>query len=117
MPRTSRMHAFIVTSVTLVLAFVAWGVIEVLRPWRSAFALGGLLGWVLPVVGIVLIAALSVGLAAGRVQRDAGDLVALGPACPECGRFLKEEWRLCPFCGTLIRDERTSERASVSSAG
>ena len=111
------MHAFVVTSVTLVLAFVAWGAIEVLRPWRSEFALAGLLGWVLPVAGIALIAVLSLGLAAGMSQRDDGDVVALGPACPECGRFLKAEWRLCPYCGTLVRDERASERASVSSAG
>ena len=111
------MHAFVMTSVTLVLAFVAWGVIEVLRPWRSAFALEGVLGWVLPIVGIVSIAVLFVGLAAGRSQRGSGDGVALGPGCPECGRFLKVEWRLSPYCGTLVRDERASERAHASSAG
>jgi hypothetical protein len=67
------------------------------------------LGWTVPLIAGVLVAGLSWLLLAERPKRvsEAEDLPA-NTECETCGKPCLSTWRLCPYCGTLIRGKQGS---------
>jgi uncharacterized paraquat-inducible protein A len=69
---------------------------------------------------LLLFLALPAGLALGGyvLYRRSGQIGSLVPAatetaakgytraCPSCGRFLREDWISCPYCGAEISQDR-----------
>lgn len=58
------------------------------------------LGWTVPLVSLVVIAAAAWYLLAQK-EKDPGSAEEfLSAACPTCGRNVLAEWRMCPYCGS-----------------
>jgi hypothetical protein len=75
----------------------------------SASAATTAFGWTIPLIAGGLVGLASWLLLNGDEAEDEGrDLLA--STCDVCGRQIFEEWRLCPYCGTIT--ER-SARAAV----
>jgi hypothetical protein len=59
------------------------------------------LGWVVPLVSLLVIVAMTMMLLSRDSKRPPLDPPASVP-CPHCGRSVLSDWRLCPYCGTMI---------------
>ncbi len=58
------------------------------------------LGWTVPLVSILVIAAAAWYLLA-QTEKDPGSAKEFRSAvCPSCGRNVLEDWRMCPYCGS-----------------
>ena len=66
--------------------------------WAFPFVVGACVG---------LVAWWALGSRAESSARETADA-----ACPICGRPVRDDWRLCPDCGTLIEDDaaKSAER-------
>lgn len=61
-------------------------------------------GWMIPMLAGVVAG----GVAWALLMEDGAGTradVVLGGRCPDCGRSLAEEWRLCPYCGAMTHVE------------
>ena len=69
-------------------------------------ALSQLLGLRTLELGVPLAAGAVIGLAAWALLEDPPptpqDVSYAEMACPTCGRNILEDWRLCPYCGSLV---------------
>lgn len=73
-------------------------------------------GWVVP-----LVAGCSVGLLSWFLLTDTpgeanGDARGTNVSCSSCGTEVREDWRLCPYCGGSIESPSPSAEADVLSA-
>jgi hypothetical protein len=61
--------------------------------------LTGPIGWIIP-IGSLLVILLVTRALLTRVPKDlSSGEHANAVECPQCGRALLEDWRLCPYCG------------------
>lgn len=63
------------------------------------------LGWVPPVAAGVVIGVAVLLLGAGRSSSHSAGPDLGTRSCPECGRVVGQEWRLCPHCGSRLDDQ------------
>ncbi|MBF4509473.1 MAG: hypothetical protein ISP10_03190 [Aeromicrobium sp.] len=71
-------------------------------------------GWLTPVVTAMVLGGAAFVLAgqrrSGRDGAPSGDVVP----CSACGRELFGEWRMCPYCGAMIRRNRSPRAAETA---
>jgi hypothetical protein len=65
---------------------------------------GSLLGWTVPLVALFVIVAVTWLLLARDAGDGDGDDDKAYVACDACGHSILREWRLCPYCGTQLRE-------------
>jgi hypothetical protein len=63
---------------------------------------GSLLGWTVPLVALFVIVAVTWWLLARDADDSDDDSVYVN--CDSCGHSILQEWRLCPYCGTQLRE-------------
>lgn len=85
----------------------AWG-IPLVRfgaffPWGMIF--GGVI-W-LGLLVLVVLGALALARAIS------GSMGSPGATCPNCGRPVQADWRLCPYCGQALKENRSGENQAV----
>ncbi|MBI5232204.1 MAG: hypothetical protein HY876_08585 [Coriobacteriales bacterium] len=61
------------------------------------------LGWTIPLIAGVLVGGLAWLLLSDRPARGGRENPPTSIACASCGKACLDSWRLCPFCGTLLR--------------
>jgi hypothetical protein len=71
---------------------------------RGAGAVSPSLGWVMPLVSLVVIVGVTVTLLSRDSSRPPSDPPVPVP-CQHCGRSVLPDWRLCPYCGAMLQDE------------
>jgi hypothetical protein len=107
--RDSRKRIVTVAASTVVcLAAVAALMLAGLETGFSGTVLVGPLGWIAPLVTVLV-----VGAAAWALLGDAEPGVNDGSAmhtepCGSCGRDVLEGWRMCPYCGAWLERARTA---------
>jgi len=70
----------------------------------------------LAVLGMSLAVVLIAGRALTRqVRREADHAVPTAErrACPECKREVYGAWRMCPYCGAMVDDQRAPKSGEV----
>lgn len=61
------------------------------------------IGWVVPLIGGLVIGAVSLALLGSEKDEQPPDEIGLrSSSCPSCGSSILDEWRLCPHCGQLL---------------
>lgn len=77
-------------------------------PWSPIF--GGLI-W-LGVLVLVVMGALALARAIGRPDQPASAAVQAA-SCPNCGRPVQADWRLCPYCGQTLIEKQGGENSAA----
>lgn len=68
-------------------------------------------GWTIPLIAGGLVGVASWLLLTGHEGDDIGDDLH-SSACAVCGQPIIEEWRLCPYCGTITDRPSTATRTN-----
>ncbi len=58
------------------------------------------LGWLIPVGFLILVIAGGVWLGNALANRGNGAPTASALTCPDCGKPIARDWKVCPYCGT-----------------
>jgi len=77
----------------------------------SGFAVVGL-GWLVPLVAGLIVGALSWLLLNDRAEDDPRQL-GERTLCALCGSPVLEDWRLCPYCGSFLKDGDAPHEATA----
>lgn len=73
-------------------------------------------GWLAP-----LVAASVIGVVAWLLLGESSDHDDQPPSpsqtsvCPECGRSVLKQWRMCPYCGEMLEDSTVTHSSPVDS--
>lgn len=81
-------------------------------PWGPIF--GGVI-W-LGLLVLIVLGALALVCGLSRPTQAAGTKTVMttpSPACPNCGRPVQVDWRLCPYCGQVLTEKRDDETSAV----
>jgi hypothetical protein len=65
-------------------------------------------GWMAPLLAASIIGGLA-WILLGQEPRTDDRSVLETASCPSCGRDVLGKWRLCPYCGSMLYPEPTSE--------
>lgn len=100
--RYSRQLVLAVLGVTLGLATLA-GLALLLGRGRSfpAATAASPLGWTVPLVSLFVILGVT-WLLLSQTPRDPEAGSFRYSPCSECGRSVLRDWRLCPYCGSML---------------
>jgi|GEM_PF-614793 len=74
-------------------------------PMMGGFGTMGLFGlgmWLVPLLFIGLVVFGAVWLVKSVATPAAGQLLAAGPHCANCGQPLQANWKACPHCGEKV---------------
>jgi len=66
-------------------------------------------GWIAPLLAASIIGGLAWVLLSQDHTPEDEDTHVPAAECPECGRTVMGEWRMCPYCGDVL-DPRYSRR-------
>jgi len=60
-------------------------------------------GWVVPIVASAIIGGVVWSLAGERGKGEGAASSGMSSvACPDCGRQVMGEWRICPYCAAML---------------
>ncbi|MRR11668.1 zinc ribbon domain-containing protein [bacterium] len=105
MPRSPLMRTIMSALGGLLGAVILLGVLAVANGGLGFVTCTGTArsGWIVPLVGGLVIAMASLLLLDPGRHADDDDAVELrASACASCGSPIIDEWRLCPHCGQLL---------------
>jgi hypothetical protein len=68
------------------------------------------LGWTVPLVSIVVIAAAAWALMSQSEKHPGSADEFRTVACPACGGKVLTDWRLCPYCGSSVTPAPGTDR-------
>lgn len=72
---------------------------------------GTVMGWVVPLVSIFAIVAITWFLIVRDVQTTDDDTGSA--SCWSCGHVIMNEWRICPYCGAELRAWKPAAEGSL----
>ncbi len=109
-PRSNRSTIIGVTAVLAVMGLVVTLVLLVNADDGFSSCTGAAeFGWLAPLLAASIIGGLAwVLLRQDPRPHDDGDATSV-TECPECGRSVLGQWRMCPYCGEML-DPRYSTR-------
>lgn len=113
---TPQRRALIMTVGVLVAAVGLVGTVVLMSVEPDGHARGALdgLGWLTPVVVASVLGGATLALLGHRRptrHKDDGGVVV---PCGSCQRELLGEWRMCPYCGSVVSDRRARGRVAES---
>jgi hypothetical protein len=103
----TRVFISAIGGVLALVALVFVTVIVIRTGASHPIPLGGF-AWIVPVVAGMTVGLLGWLLLGGVMRPEAAEpILSDETGCPACGRVVRDNWRLCPYCGAFIESDDT----------
>jgi ribosomal protein L32 len=114
MKRVTRYRLLAAGGIAILLATVGVAYIVVTGTRTVDSGGGGPMDWGIAAVATLVIVGVSWILLSQRRTDDSGKVPFVHAPCSTCGHEVLGQWRMCPYCGAMIRRNRSPRAAETA---